>query len=86
MGEDSRKIEVCLLGVGGAWLVGLALLAWVTFGGPDIASRWALYLSAVAASWTVVIALNRCRHRLLMSFVRELALIDRREDEGLRSL
>lgn len=83
MGEESPKVEVCVVGVAVLWLTGVVLLCWDTLGGPSMAGQWALYLSAAAASWTIIIAQARCRRRMVAAVAREIALSRRDDDSDL---
>lgn len=86
MGEESRKVEICLVGVGLVWTIGAVLLTWETLGGPSVAGKWALYLAGAAAAWTVIIALSRARRRVVAAMARELALAQREDDTSLRTV
>lgn len=74
MGEESRKIEACVVGVGVLWAISLALLIAETAGGPVVAGRWSLFVAATAAVWTVIISMARARRRVVQAIARELAV------------
>lgn len=85
MSEETRSIEVCVVGAGGLWLAGFALLAWHTLGGPHAAAPWALMVTAMAAVWTIVIGQTKSRRRLVSGIQREIALARLgNDDDGLR--
>lgn len=88
MPEESRTVELSLVGVGGVWVAGVLLLLWESGGGPEMAGEWALGFSAAAAAWTVIIAMNRCRQRLHDAIASELAFHARSDDysDGPRSV
>lgn len=45
--------------VGAAWVAAVTLLVWVTwFGGPHIATHWAMVDAAAAAAWTLAVVVR----------------------------
>jgi F0F1-type ATP synthase assembly protein I len=70
-------------GVGGMWAMGVVLLMWETVGGgPTVAGKWALFLSAVAAAWTVTLMQEHSRRRTCAAIAREAQLLrDERFDQ-----
>ena len=82
MGEESRKIELCLVGVGVVWVLSVVLLAAETATGADVLGRWGLWLALVAVSWTVHILLCRAKASVIRSIAREIAFANRPAEEA----
>lgn len=59
------RIPLCWAGCVSLWVVSLGLLVWDTLVDVDMAGRWALYLSAAAAAWTVINARRSERRRIV---------------------
>lgn len=63
-------------GLGVTWAMGVALLMWETVGGgPSVAGKWALYLAAIAAVWTVALFQAHNRRRTCTVIAREAQLL-----------
>lgn len=63
-------------GVTVAWTMGIVLLMWETAGGgPSVAGKWALYLSTIAAAWTVSLMLAECRRKVQRTLANEVQLL-----------
>lgn len=52
------------------WLVAAGLLAWSTVAGVEVAGKWALFVSAAAAAWTVILGHRRERRRIVSAMRR----------------
>ena len=82
MGEESRKIELCLVGVGVVWVLSLALLVAESAAGADgDLSRWGFWLELVAVAWTVHILIMRAKRSMVRGVAREIAFANRDPEE-----
>lgn len=82
MNEEGTKIEVTVIGAITLWTLGAAMLGWSTMahGLEEVASRWALFVTAGAATWTVMIGVRYSRRRVIRAIQYELQLL-RDDDE-----
>lgn len=59
------RIPLSWAGCVALWAVAFGLLLWETMGGGDMAGRWGIFVSAAAASWTVINARTADRRRIV---------------------
>lgn len=81
MGEESRQVELCLVGVSVVWVLGFALLVTASLTGCPNAGRWGIWCTAVAMTWTIGIMHKRSRRSFARSIARELSF-HRRDEPG----
>lgn len=89
MGEESRQVELCLVGAVALWALSFALLSteslFLDTGG--ILARWGVWTALVATVWSMNIIVKRQKRSVVKGVAREIAFQNRpdaREDGELR--
>lgn len=86
--DDDWKVDACLLGVVGLWVIVVGMLGWAdaaTGAVADTVGRWGLCLAALAAVWSVgIVQKYRCR-KMYAAISRDIQLLrdELMQPEGL---